>query len=120
MVDLLGTITCNGNRGFAQTWLVGEGREFNIYNVWMSVFASSNVKLRYFNNTGAAALADLSACTPLVPFLCLACRPVDRNRPPLGQMMWISLEPISAPTLATLRIWPRYPSSLTRQDPLTT
>jgi hypothetical protein len=63
MIDLLGTVKCNGVRAFAETWLIGEGIEFNLYNAWMDVFTSSNVKLRYFENSASVAIADLTACT---------------------------------------------------------
>jgi hypothetical protein len=63
MIDLLGTVKCNGVRAFAETWLIGEGIEFNLYNAWMDVFTSSNVELRYFENPASVAVADLTACT---------------------------------------------------------
>jgi hypothetical protein len=67
MIDLLGTIKCNGVRAFAQTWLIGEGLEFNIYNAWMDAYVSSNVQLRYFENPTSVAIADLAACTASPP-----------------------------------------------------
>ncbi len=66
MIDLLGTVKCNGVRAFAETWLIGEGIEFNLYNAWMDVFTSSNVQLRYFANPASVAIADLTACTALL------------------------------------------------------
>lgn len=64
MVDLLRTITCNGKRAFEQTWLIGEGRAFNVYTDLSNGYPSSSLKLRYFNSSPEVAVSELSACTP--------------------------------------------------------
>jgi hypothetical protein len=64
MIDLMGTVLCNGERAFGLTWLVGTGLAFNLYNTWMSSYQSSNIRLRYFANPTAVAIADLAGCTP--------------------------------------------------------
>jgi hypothetical protein len=63
MIDLMGLITCNGNRAFDVTMLIGEGLLFNLYPVWMDAYLSSNVELKYFENPTSLAVADLDACT---------------------------------------------------------
>jgi hypothetical protein len=63
MIDLMGTVLCNGERAFGLTWLIGEGLAFNLYNTWMSSYQSSNVLLRYFQNPTATAIADLAGRT---------------------------------------------------------
>ena len=63
MIDLMGLVTCNGNRAFDVTMLIGEGLLFNLYPAWMDAYSSSNVELKYFENPTAVAMADLHACT---------------------------------------------------------
>jgi hypothetical protein len=63
MIDLLGSVECNGNRAFDVTWLIGEGLAFNIYDSWMDNYQSSNILLRYFSKPPSVAIADLDACT---------------------------------------------------------
>ena len=67
MIDLMGSIQCNGDRAFANTLLVGEGVFFNLYTSWMDAYLSSNIELKYFENPTALAIADLEACTPSLP-----------------------------------------------------
>jgi hypothetical protein len=69
MIDLLGTIRCNGDRAFTETWLIGEGIEFNVYNAWIAGFTSSNTNLRYFENTAEEAIDNLIACTARTSFV---------------------------------------------------
>jgi hypothetical protein len=72
MMDLMGTITCNGDRAFDLTELIGEGLSFNLYAAWMDAYLSSNIQLSYFENPSATAISDLEACTPTLPLpLCL-------------------------------------------------
>ncbi len=63
MIDLMGLVTCNGNRAFDVTMLIGEGLLFNLYPAWMDAYSSSNVELKYFENPTAVAMTDLHACT---------------------------------------------------------
>jgi hypothetical protein len=63
MIDLMGLVTCNGNRAFDVTMLIGEGLLFNLYPAWMDAYLSSNIKLKYFENPTSLAIADLQACT---------------------------------------------------------
>ena len=63
MIDLMGLVTCNGNRAFDVTMLIGEGVLFNLYPAWMDAYLSSNINLKYFENPTSLAIADLQACT---------------------------------------------------------
>jgi hypothetical protein len=63
MIDLMGLVTCNGNRAFDVTMLIGEGVLFNLYPAWMDAYLSSNIELKYFENPTSLAIADLQACT---------------------------------------------------------
>ena len=62
MLDVMGKITCNGERAFALTWLVGEGLAFNLYSSWMDAYQSSNILLSYYQNPTSVAISDLAAC----------------------------------------------------------
>lgn len=62
MIDLLGTVTCNGNRAFTLTWLIGEGVAFSLYDTWINAYLSSELRLRVYSNPTNVAKADLAQC----------------------------------------------------------
>jgi hypothetical protein len=67
MIDLMGLITCNRDRAFDSTLLIGEGLLFNLYPAWMDAYLSSNIQLSYFESATATAISDFQACTDLLP-----------------------------------------------------
>jgi hypothetical protein len=68
MIDLMGLVTCNGNRAYDVTMLIGEGLLFNLYPAWMDSYSSSNIELKYFENPTTTAITDLIASTqPTTP-----------------------------------------------------
>lgn len=63
LIDLMGLIMCNSERAYGQTYLIGEGAQFNVYSAWMQEYASPDIRLRYFPGSDDAALNDLANCT---------------------------------------------------------
>jgi hypothetical protein len=62
----MGLVTCNQERAFDITLLIGEGLLFNLYTSWMDAFPSSSIQLKYFEASTSAAITDLSNCTLLL------------------------------------------------------
>jgi hypothetical protein len=55
LIDLLGTVKCNGQKAHSAEYLIGMGSPISLYTAWAVAYSSVTVKIKYFATTSAQA-----------------------------------------------------------------
>ena len=48
LIDVMGTITCNGDRASSSAYVLGLGGPLPVYTAWASEYTDTALKLKYF------------------------------------------------------------------------
>jgi hypothetical protein len=73
LIDLMGTILCNGDRASGSAYVIGLGGPLPVYTSWASEYTDSSLKLKYFSSDALTSIKLMQSGTITLPLAISVC-----------------------------------------------